>query len=236
MDHFFQFFVAAIQITFLDLVLSGDNVGIIALAIRNLPEKQAKRASAIGIAGAITLNITFASFITIIMSYEWLPLRLIGGLLLLKITYDLISMGDEADNNETAKAGKANMTFWRAIISILIADVSMSLDNVLAIGATAHGHIGLIAFGLALNFPILLFGSKFVANLMQKFKLAIYIGGAILMHTALQMIMEDHFIAPHVPHWIAMYVPWLLAFTVLCYGYVLITKEKVAEEHKAKLV
>lgn len=221
---FTHFLLSALQITILDLVLSGDNVGIIALAIRNLPPKQAKTASAIGIASAISLNIMFASIVTLIISISWLPIRLVGGLLLLKITWSLINSDDEDDGSGHHK--DASSSFWSAIISIIIADVSMSLDNVLAVGATANGHIGLLAFGVALNFPILLFGSSIVAKLMQKYKMAIFIGGGILIHTALQMIAEDAFVAPHVPHIIATYVPWLAAVGVLCYGYYKTLKER----------
>jgi predicted tellurium resistance membrane protein TerC len=95
----------------------------------------------------------------------------------------------------------------------------MGLDNVLAIAGASQGNMNLIIFGVLLNIPIIFFGSQFVANLMQKYRITIFIGGAILMHTALAMIMEDGLILPHVSHIIAVVLPWILAASILVYGY-----------------
>jgi len=216
MDNIVVFILAALQITLLDIVLSGDNVGVIALAIRNLDPKQAKLASIVGVSGAIGLRILFASIVTLIMSIEWLPIKLVGGLLLLKITWDLINQKDEDESQECHVKSSGN--FWKAVSSIIIADVSMSLDNVLAIGGAAHGHIGLIAFGIILNIPIIFFGSQYVAILMRKYKITIYIGGAVLMHTALAMILEDKLIMPHISLVFATVFPWVFAALTLVYG------------------
>lgn len=216
MEDITSFLLAALQITLLDIVLSGDNVGVIALAIRNLDPKQARKASIIGVSGAIALRIFFASIVTVIMKVEWLPIKLVGGLLLLKITWDLINQKDEAEEDHNVKTSGS---LSKAVFTIIIADISMSLDNVLAIGGTADGHIGLIVFGIALNIPIIFFGSQYVANLMKKYKIIIYIGGAILMHTSLAMILEDKLIAGYVSHIAAIVVPWALAVATLGYGF-----------------
>ena len=226
MNGFMEGLSAILQITFIDLIMSGDNVGVIALAIRNLSPADAKKASAVGIGAALFLNVLFASIVTVIISVSWLPLRLVGGLLLLKITWDLIN-ADGAEEEHGVKDSSSN--FWKAVSSIVIADVSMRLDNALAIGATAEGSIGLIAFGVALNFPILLYGTKYVANLMQKHKIVIYVGGAILMHTAWKMIFEDTYIAPHVPHLLGTILAWGAALAVVVYGYIKLEKEKKAD-------
>lgn len=231
------FIFAALQITLLDIVLSGDNVGVIALAIRNLSEKQAKQATLIGIGGAIGFRILFASILTTIMTIEWLPIRLIGGLLLVKITWDLVMQKEESheiDENAIAKSKQTG--FWRAVLSIIIADVSMSLDNVLAVGGAAHGNIGLLAFGILLNLPLIFFGAKFVANLMNKYKIVIYVGAGILIHTALAMIMEDSLIAPLIPHLYAVIIPWTFALFILGYGFYLVGKEKDARKNNVKVV
>jgi len=216
MNSFITFILAALQITMLDIVLSGDNVGVIALAIRNLDPKQAKMASIIGVSGAIGLRIIFASIVTIIMKIEWLPIRLVGGLLLLKITFDLIKQADDCEEEECKV--KSSGTFWKAVGSIIIADVSMSLDNVLAIGGAADGNTALIVTGILLNIPIIFFGSQYVAVLMRKFKIVVYIGGAILMHTALGMILEDKLIVPYVNHILAVILPIVLAAIIMIYG------------------
>jgi YjbE family integral membrane protein len=218
MDGVIVFILSALQITMLDIVLSGDNVGVIALAIRNLDKKQAKLASIVGVSGAIGLRIFFASIVTLIMKVEWLPIKLVGGLLLLKITWDLIKDGG-SDEGEDGAHVKTSGNFWKAVSSIVIADISMSLDNVLAIGGAAHGHVGLIVFGIALNIPIIFFGSQLVANLMKRFKIVIYIGGAILIHTALGMMLEDKLIAHYFSHTFSMIFPWAVAVLTLTFGF-----------------
>lgn len=209
------YIMPVLQIALLNIILSGDNVGVIALAIRNIDPKKAKLVSMIGISGAIILRIFFASILTLIMNVQWLPIKLVGGILLLKITWDLIN---EDSHREQDSQGKTESNFWKAVISIIVADISMSLDNVLAIAGAANGSIGLIAFGIILNIPIIFFGSQFVADLMKKYKITIYIGGAILMHTALAMILEDKLLLPYVNHIVAIVLSWLLAAAVLAYG------------------
>jgi len=224
MNSLFAFLVGALQITLLDLVLAGDNIGVIALATKNLPKDMAKRASIIGVFAAIGLRILFASLVTYIMMIEWLPIKLIGGILLVKITWDFIKPQKEEQINEEEPEVKTSNRFWAAVGSIIIADISMSLDNVLAIGGAAHGHIGLIVFGLLLNIPIIFLGSQFVADLMKKHAIVIYIGGAILAHTAFGMILEDKLLVPYIPHIIGIIVPLIIAGITLLYGVYAIKK------------
>lgn len=228
MDGFLIFILAALQITLLDIVLSGDNVGVIALAIRNLNPKEAKMASIIGVSGAIGLRILFASIITVVMKVEWLPIKLVGGLLLLKITWDLVNAGCE----DEACSVKSTGNFWKAVLSIIIADVSMSLDNVLAIGGTADGHIGLIAFGILLNIPIIFFGSQYVAAIMKKHKIAIYIGAAILIHTSVSMIFEDRLLEHYFSHLFVIAFSWSLAVLTLLYGFMKVKKVNISSNVK----
>jgi YjbE family integral membrane protein len=215
MNNIFVFIISALQITLIDIILSGDNIGVIALAIRNLRPHEAKIANIIGISCAIGLRILFASIVTVIMELEWLPIRLIGGVLLLKITWDLVSKGydDRGECNVKSPPG-----FWKAVISIILADASMSLDNVLAIGGAAGGHVGLIAFGIALNIPVIFFGSQYVSTIMKKYRIAIHIGGAILLHTALSMILEDRLLAPYISKAVALIVPWAAAGIAIIFG------------------
>jgi YjbE family integral membrane protein len=215
----------------LDLALSGDNIGIIALATKNLPEKHAKRASVFGVIAAVVLRILFACFVTVIISIQWLPIKLVGGLLLVKITWDFIKPHEEEEENANVKVANR---FWEAVWVIIIADLSMSLDNVLAIAGAANGNIGLIVFGIFLNIPILFFGSRFVANLMNKYAIVIYMAGAILAHTALGMIFEDHLIEPHVPHMVALIVPWLAAVAIITYGFYISKKVPAQSELAAE--
>lgn len=223
LNYVAPYVMPVLQIALLNIVLSGDNVGVIALAIRNIDPKKAKTVSMIGISGAIILRIFFASILTLIMDVEWLPIKLVGGLLLLKITWDLINEDDHIEDDGNVKA---EGNFWKAVVSIILADLSMSLDNVLAIAGAANGSVGLIAFGIILNIPIIFFGSQFVADLMKKYKITIYIGGAILMHTALSMILEDKLLVPYVNHIFAVIASWLLAVAVLGYGFYKVKQTK----------
>jgi len=216
MNGLLYYILPILQISLLDIVLSGDNVGVIALAIRNIDPKKAKIVSMIGIFGAVIIRIFFASILTVMMGADRLPIKLVGGLLLLKITWDLInedSEGEDAEGNV-----RVAKTFWKAVFSIILADLSMGLDNVLAIAGAANGNVPLIAFGVLLNIPVIFFGSQFVADLMKKYKITIYIGGAILMHTALSMILADRLITPYVNNVLAMILSWSLALAVLIYG------------------
>lgn len=210
------FMMEIFEITLLDLALCGDNIGVIALATRNLSAKKAKLASFIGISGAIVLRIIFACFITLILAINWLPIKLVGGILLIKVTWDFVKPG----NNEETETIKESRRFWQVVYCVIIADISMSLDNVLAIAGTADGNVLLIIFGIALNIPIIFFGSQFVADLMKKYTIVIYLGAAILCHTAFQMILEDNLVVKYIQlsEVFTKLFPWIMALITLIYG------------------
>lgn len=214
MDQFVVLVVAIIQIALLDITLSGDNVSVIALAIRNLPEKQAKLASLIGVVGAVGVRVLFTCIITLIMAIQWLPIKLVGGIILLKITWDLLHTKEEEENIEV----EGNKNLWKAVTSIIIADISMGLDNVLAIAGAAHGSIWLIVFGLGMSIPIIFFGAKFIANLMNKYKIIVYIGAGLLIYTALTMITEDNLTARYITHFVSVIISALAGFGVVSFG------------------
>ena len=221
MESILAIILGALEITILDLTLCADNIGIIALATKNLPAEYSRKATIYGISGAIVLRILFACFMTVILTVSVVPIKLIGGLLLVKITWDFIKPCDEKEECANIKqAGR----FWEAVGVIIIADISMSLDNVLAIAGTADGNIWLIVFGIAFNIPLLFFGSQYVSELMKKYKMAIYIGGAILAHTSFKMIFEDSIVYPHIPHLLGVVVPWLIAAATLIYGIYIVKK------------
>lgn len=205
---------SALEITLLDIVLSGDNMGIIALAVRKLPPKQAKIANMVGVAGAILLRIFFASIVTTLLLVEWIPVKLVGGLLLLKITWNIIDIKETSSGSPN----RSSSGFWRAVYNIILADFSVSLDNVLAIGGVAKGNIVLIVFGLLLNIPIIFFGSQLVGKLITKYKITAFIGAGVLVHTALEMILEDKIIYHYVSRPFTEVFPWLIALIIIFYG------------------
>ncbi|HWR62479.1 MAG TPA: TerC family protein [Clostridia bacterium] len=229
MENILAFLIGTLQITVLDLALCADNIGIIALATKNLPVEYSRKATIYGISGAIGLRIIFACFMTLLLSISTFPIKLIGGLLLVKITWDFIKpCGDDEECANVKQASK----FWEAVGIIIIADMSMSLDNVLAIAGAANGHLWLIVFGIALNIPVLFFGSQFVSNLMKKYRIAIYIGGAVLAHTAFKMIFEDSIVYSRIPHLFGLVFPWLTAVATLVYGIYIVKKSKGAEAYE----
>lgn len=224
MDNLVPLFMGAAQITLLDIVLSGDNIGVIALATRKLPEHLAKKASAIGVFAAVLLRIIFASLITYILMIEWLPIRLVGGLVLVKITWNFIKPDTEEEDCNVKSSNK----FVGAIWSIILADVTMSLDNVLAIAGAAQGNISLIIFGLLLNIPIIFFGSQYVVKLMNRYPIVPYIGGAVLAHTSFKMILEDKLLHSVVSNFsiLNIVLPYGAALLTIIYGFYIIRKPK----------
>lgn len=222
MDNLIITFSAAIKIFILDIVLCGDNIGVIALATRNLPKEHIKKASALGIFLSVILRMFFASVITFIIAIQWLPIKLFGGIILIKITWDFLKSQKEQEDIHVKSSDK----FWGAVLSILVADISMSLDNVLAIGAAAKGDTKLIVFGLLFSIPILFLGSQFVSKLMAKYTMAVYVGGSILAHTSTSMILEDRFVSKYITHTAAFIIPIAAAAIVLIYGIYGILKKK----------
>jgi YjbE family integral membrane protein len=183
---------AIISIIIIDLVLSGDNAVVIGMASRNLPPEQRRKAIIFGGAGAVGLRIFFTVIATILLGIPYL--QLVGGLLLFWIAYRLIRpQGDDAHGNI-----KAAGTMREAIQTIVLADVVMSLDNILAVAGAAHGDIRLLIFGLLLSIPILLFGSELVARLLGRFPAFLYLGVFVLVHAAVAMILHDPSVAARI--------------------------------------
>ncbi len=186
------FWGAAGQIIIIDILLGGDNAILIALACRNLPAEQRKWGIIWGTAGAIVLRVLLIVFALSLLTVPYI--KLVGGLLLLWIGIKLLT--DEGDHGEVA--GKASM--WGAVQTIIIADLVMSVDNVLGIAGAAQGanpahQTPLVIFGLLVSVPIIVWGSKFVITLMEKFPLIITAGAALLGWLAGGMIVTDPAVA-----------------------------------------
>ncbi|MCG7335017.1 TerC family protein [Sporosarcina sp. ACRSM] len=175
--------IALLKIIAIDIVLSGDNAIVIAMATRNLPTELRNKAILWGTGGAVALRILFAIIIVWLLKIPFV--NLIGGLLLLWIAYKVL-VGGEEDANISAHAG-----LKAAIGTIILADVVMSLDNVIAVAGAADGHIIMIAVGIAISIPIMIFGSKFIVKAMDKYSWIGYIGSGILAWTAGEMILKD---------------------------------------------
>ena len=176
-----------LQIILFDLLLSGDNAVVIGMAARGLSEKNRRRAIIIGGGGAIFLRIAF----TLIASFllEVPLLQFIGGILLLWIAYKLMKPQHHGVEhiNEAGSLGEA-------IRTIVLADVVMSLDNILAISGAAEGHQGLLVFGLALSIPLLLIGSDVVSRLLGRVPILVYVGAILLVWAAVRMAAHDEWV------------------------------------------
>lgn len=179
-----DFIQPILSIIIIDLVLSGDNAVVIGMAAGRLPAESRRRAILIGGAGAVVLRIIFTAMAALLLDVPYL--EAIGGVVLLWIAYRLTKPDDHEANVTEANS------LAEAVRTIVLADVVMSLDNILAVGGAAHGHLGLLLFGLTLSIPIILFGSSLVANVLARYPLLVFVGAIVLVHTAVGMILNDH--------------------------------------------
>lgn len=173
-----------LTIVLLDLVLAGDNAIVIALAARNLAPPLQKRAVIWGTLGAIVVRI--AMTVVVVYLLELPGLMLAGGLLLLPIAWKLLKPGRDDHGNLAPSAG-----FWVALRTIVVADVLMGLDNVLAIAGAAKGHMGLVVIGLLISIPLVVWGSTLILKLIQRFPIIIYAGAGAIAWTAGRMISHE---------------------------------------------
>jgi YjbE family integral membrane protein len=172
------------QIILVNIVLSGDNALVIALACRNLEKKHQKPAILAGSAGAILLRIVFVLIVDQLLQISFL--KLVGGLLLLWIGVKLVQ-GEEEHGDGVKGAGN----LWGAIRTIIIADAVMSLDNAIAIAAAAKGDTSLIIIGLLISIPLIIFGATLIMALLNRFPIIVIAGGALLGWIAGEVIATD---------------------------------------------
>ncbi|APV49849.1 hypothetical protein BWI17_09250 [Betaproteobacteria bacterium GR16-43] len=174
---------ALLKIIGVNIVLSGDNAVVIALAARSLPPKQQKQAIFWGSGAAVIMRIVLTLFAVALLELSWL--KLIGSVLLLWIGVKLLLPEDGEDNIESSS------NLGVAIRTILVADLVMSLDNVIAVAAAAGGHWGLLITGLAISIPLVIFGATLLLKLMERWPIIITIGAGLLGFVAGEMAWED---------------------------------------------
>ena len=177
------FLTSLLQIVIINILLGGDNAVVIALACRRLPEAQRRKAILGGVAGAVVLRILLLFVASYVLG--WPLLKVVGGVLLLWIGIKLlVPEDDEADV-------KAGTTLGQAICIIMVADVVMSLDNVIAVAGAAQGHLGLAVTGVLISIPIIIFGSQIILRLMERFRWLVMAGAALLGWIAGKLIASD---------------------------------------------
>jgi YjbE family integral membrane protein len=220
-----DFWIGLLKIIWINIILSGDNAVVIALAARSLPEHQQKKAIMFGSGAAVVLRIILTVVAAKLLALSYL--QIIGGLLLLWIGTQLLGGEDEEEGEGGEKAG-----LWTAIRTILIADLVMSLDNVIAVAAAAKGSMVLLILGLAISIPLVIFGSKLMIKLMDRFPVIVTLGAAligwvggetIVSDVALQSIVEAN-------HWMHTAFPALGAALVLAIGKLAGGKKQEAAE------
>lgn len=178
-----EFWLALSQIILINIVLSGDNAVVIALACRSLPPQQQKNAIIFGSVGAIVLRVVLTFFAVYLLTLPYL--KLVGAVLLLWIGIGLLK-GDDGDEEI---AGNSNL--MAAIKTIVIADLVMSLDNVIGVAAAAKGNVALLVIGLVISIPLIIFGSTIILKLMTRFPVIITLGAALLGWVAGEMSLSD---------------------------------------------
>jgi len=210
-----QFWVDVFKIIVIDLLLSGDNAVVIALACRNLPAAQRKKGIFYGVLGAIGLRVVLTFFAVSLLALPYL--KLIGALLLLWIGIKLILPQDDED-----VAGKINADthLWGAVKTIIVADLVMSLDNVLGVAAAANGNTVLLVFGLLVSIPLIAWGSQLVLKLIDRYSFIIYAGGALLGYVAGEMLVTETLFRSilETRHTLHIVIPLVCAALVLVIG------------------
>ena len=191
------FWIAVGQIILIDIVLSGDNAVVIALACRNLSPEQRKTGIFWGVAGAVSLRVVLTVFAALVMNLPWL--KLVGGVLLVWIAVKLMLPEDEEGHDI---ASSSNL--WGAVKTIVVADFVMSLDNVIAVAGAAHGSLALLLFGLAVSIPLIVWSSQLILHWMERWPSIVLFGAALLGYVAGQMIFSDPGVLallPELPVW-----------------------------------
>lgn len=192
-----EFWVGLLKIVWINIILSGDNAVVIALAARSLPPEQQKKAVLFGSGAAVVLRIALTVVAVQLLAMPYL--QIVGGLLLLWIGTQLLGEDGEGEGED-----KHHASLLSAVRTILVADVVMSLDNVIAVAAAAKGSMLLLVLGLAISIPLVIFGSTLMIRLMERFPIIVTLGAALIGWVGGETIVSDNALAALLAH-----MPWL---------------------------
>ena len=179
-----DFVAAFLSIVLIDLILAGDNAVVIAMAVRSLPRKQRQKGIMVGAAAAVVLRVIITFFAAKLLQIGYV--KLVGGALILWIAVKLFVEGAPEEEGQ-----RQAQSIWQAMWVIVVADLTMSLDNILAVAGASKGNPFLLIFGLGLSIPFVVFTSNLLSMLMDKYPFIIYIGSAILGKVGAEMIFTD---------------------------------------------
>lgn len=217
-----SFWVAVLSIVMMDMVLAGDNAVVIAMAARQLPAHLQQRAILIGAAGAVVVRIVLTLIAAEILTIPLLQAA--GGVILIPIAIKLLLPKRDEIREKRSDGG-----IRAAVQTIIIADVVMSLDNILAVAGAANGSFILVIFGLAVSIPIVIGGSTILSRLMSRFPWLVTLGAAILGYTAGSMIIADRIVGAHLTSWLPA-TQWLVPLLVIVL--VLVIPQALRYPHK----
>ena len=184
----YRLLVDGFSIILIDLLLAGDNALVIAMAVRGLPAQQRRLAIGFGAAAAVALRIAVTIVAAKLLGVEFI--KLVGGAFVLWIAVKVL-----ADASGPPESEPVPGRLLKAIWFIVVADITMSVDNVLAVAGAARGNIPLIVFGLAVSIPFVVFSSNLIVSLMDRYAAVVYLGAAILGKVGAEMMITDPFIA-----------------------------------------
>ena len=206
----FSFWEGLWKVIVADIVLAGDNAVVIALAVRTLPARQQFWGRIFGAFGAVALRVLFVYLISSLLLVPFL--RVVGGVLLIWIAVKLVQPKNiVVEDDDHVRAGTS---LFEAIWIIVVADVVMSFDNVMAISGASKGHLGLVIFGLLFSIPLVVIGSGLLSAIMRRFPWMIWLGSGLLGHVAGEMILAD----PRVRDWLGPVAMRLDQFLPLAFG------------------
>src|SRR5215204_1212159 len=204
-----EWFGRLIGVLVVNLILSGDNAVVIAMAARTLEGANRKKAILWGAAGAVVLRLVFAGVVTLLLEVPLL--QVVGGLLLVWIAWGLIHE-DGGDDEDKVKAGSST---WQAVRIIIVADAVMSLDNVIALVQAARigGEVdfALLVIGLATTIPLVIFGAALLTSLLDRFPILVYAGAGLHVYLAVEMLFQDKVLHPYLEHFQS--IEWLIGLT-----------------------
>jgi len=214
-----EFWARWLGIVIIDLSLAGDNALVIAMAVLTLPPRQRLFGLIGGTLGAVVLRIALIAVVTQLLLIPYL--QAIGGLILMWIAIKLVRQDTTEEKQQ--KTREVN-TLWEAVGIIIVADLIMSLDNVMAVAATAHGDLTLVLFGIGLSIPIVICGSSLLARLMERFRWIVWLGGGVLGWVAGELMITDVIVHDRIGSWkiiLEWALPGLLAIAMTILGWAL---------------
>jgi YjbE family integral membrane protein len=222
-----QFWLAVVAIMFVNILLSGDNAIVIALACRNLSPRARRQGIFWGVLGAIVLRIALTFFVMSLLVEPWL--KLVGAVLLAWIGVRLI-----AEETSGVRPVTSSDRLLAAVGTIVVADLVMSLDNVMAVAAVAKGDVWLILFGLGISIPMVVVGSQIIMPLIKRFPVLVYAGGGMLGYVGSEMALDDPVIEPWIAanaSGLALLVPFVGFAAVVAAGLLLVRRRERAAQH-----